>query len=152
MMGTHAKLSTCSLSGCIWQQRLPAYHSRSRHVKVTPAKLCIPQVSVQRCQASKLQVFPAGQKQAKAPSPALLLEVDAAQVLVDDKLSSELSEAISSGLNLVLLSARGDDGPLYDAALKLKEQLRDRVQLLIRDRVDIALAVGAGGVLLSSTG
>jgi hypothetical protein len=41
---------------------------------------------------------------------------------------------------------------LYEAAVKVKELLRERAALLLLDRLDIAAAVGAEGVVLSPTG
>lgn len=43
-------------------------------------------------------------------------------------------------------------GRLYEAACLLKSVVRDRAYLLISERVDVAAAVGASGVVLSDQG
>lgn len=54
---------------------------------------------------------------------------------------------------MLLADNSGNDGAaLYDAACKLKEQLRGRAVLLIADRTDIVDAAEADGVILSSKG
>ena len=61
-----------------------------------------------------------------------------------------VEEALAAGVTLVQYRAKAaDGGVLYDEACKLKE-LCDKygVPLIINDRLDIALAVGAAGVHL----
>lgn len=54
---------------------------------------------------------------------------------------------------MLLADTSGSDGAaLYEAACKLKEQLRGRAVLLIADRTDIVDAAEADGVILSSKG
>jgi len=99
-------------------------------------------------------VFPAGRKQARVKLPACILKVAAQEVLQQLDFEDKLSEAIAGGLTGVLLAdASGSDGAaLYEAACKLKAQLRGRAVLLIADRSDIVDAAEADGVIMSSKG
>lgn len=98
-------------------------------------------------------LFPAGKQQARVELPALMLHVEAAAVTKDDVLSGDINKAISGGANSVVLWEGGAGAAaLYDAALKLKEVLRGRANLLLVDRTDIAIAAGAEGVLLTDQG
>ena len=110
--------------------------------------------------AGRTALYPAGKRQARLRLPALILQVDADSLLDSPAVVEELGAAVSGGATAVVLSeATAEAGPggssaarLYEAALKLKELLRGRSALVIRDRTDIADAVGADGVLLSPTG
>lgn len=99
-------------------------------------------------------VFPAGRKQARVKLPACILKVAAQEVLQQLDFEDKLSEAITGGITGVLLAdASGSDGAaLYEAACKLKAQLRGRAVLLIADRSDIVDAAEADGVIMSSKG
>lgn len=67
-----------------------------------------------------------------------------------DKLLHIVGEAIEGGVTIVQLREKSSDGKVfYDNAVKLKKFLNRNyahVPLIINDRVDIALAVGADGV------
>lgn len=64
-----------------------------------------------------------------------------------------IDEAVSEKVGLVVLSgSEGSGKRLYEAACLLKSVVRDRAYLLIGDRVDIAAAVNAAGILLSDEG
>lgn len=99
-------------------------------------------------------VFPAGRKQARVKLPACVLKVTVLDVLQQQEFEDLLSLATAGGITGVLLTeASGSDGAaLYEAACKLKAQLRGRAVLLIADRTDIADAAEADGVVLSSKG
>ena len=99
-------------------------------------------------------VFPAGRKQVRVKLPACILKVAAADVLQQEQFADVLSSVTAGGITGVLLTdASGTDGAaLYEAACKLKEQLRARAVLLISDRTDIVDAAEADGVVLSSKG
>ncbi len=58
------------------------------------------------------------------------------------------SQAVEGGATVVQLRERLPTGELYDLAITLRAVLRGRALLLINDRVDVALAVGADGVHL----
>ena len=99
-------------------------------------------------------VFPAGRTQARVKLPACILKVAATEVLQEQQFTEVLSSATAGGITGVLLAdTAGNDGAaLYEAACKLKEQLRGRAVLLIADRTDIVDAAEADGVILSSKG
>mmetsp|Transcript_35342 Transcript_35342/g.89478 ORF Transcript_35342/g.89478 Transcript_35342/m.89478 type:complete len:1026 (-) Transcript_35342:222-3299(-) len=101
-----------------------------------------------------ISLFPAGSKQASVVLPALMLQVDATELLASSGMADAISKAIGSGATAVVLTeARGAGGSaLYEAAVKLKELLRGRAALLVVDRMDIAQAADADGVLLTSQG
>ena len=99
-------------------------------------------------------VFPAGRTQARVKLPACILKVSATDVLQEQDFQEILSSVTAGGITGVLLSdTSGSNGAaLYEAACKLKEQLRGRAVLLIADRTDIVDAAEADGVILSSQG
>lgn len=67
-------------------------------------------------------------------------------------MTAEINDAITAGATAVLLDGSDNAAALYEAAVKVKELLRQRAALLLLDRLDIAAAVGAEGVVLSPTG
>lgn len=97
-------------------------------------------------------MFPAGQKQARMDLPALLVTVQAGSLLESQRLAADVNDAITAGATAVLLDGSDNAAALYEAAVKVKELLRERAALLLLDRLDIAAAVGAEGVVLSPTG
>lgn len=97
-------------------------------------------------------MFPAGQKQARMDLPALLVTVQAGPLLTSQQLAADVNDAITAGATAVLLDGSDNAAALYEAAVKVKELLRERAALLLLDRLDIAAAVGAEGVVLSPTG
>ncbi|KAK9804945.1 hypothetical protein WJX73_001658 [Symbiochloris irregularis] len=98
--------------------------------------------------------FPAGKRQAKVKLPALVLLVTATEVLGSPDSAEQLAAALAGGVTAVLLSDSSSSGgaSLYNAALKLKDELRGRAVLLLGDRTDVADAVEADGVVMSSEG
>lgn len=72
----------------------------------------------------------------------------------DDKAVLDvIDEAVSDRVGIVVLTGgEGSGKKLYEAACLLKSVIRDRAYLLIDERVDIAAAVNASGVLLSDQG
>lgn len=64
-----------------------------------------------------------------------------------------VDEAVSGPVGIVVLSGgEGTGKSLYEAARVVKSVVRDRAYFLIAERVDIASAVDASGVLLSDEG
>lgn len=53
---------------------------------------------------------------------------------------------------MVLDGGVGTGGRLYEAACLLKSVIRDRAYFMVSERVDIAAAVNASGVVLSDQG
>lgn len=67
-----------------------------------------------------------------------------------EKLLHVVGEAIEGGVRIVQLREKSSDGNVfYEKAMKLKKFIKEKyphVPLIINDRVDIAIAVGADGV------
>jgi thiamine monophosphate synthase len=87
--------------------------------------------------------------------PALLITLQAGSLLEPaqaEQLAEAINDAITAGATAVLLAGSDNAAVLYEAAVKVKELLRERAALLLLDRLDIAAAVGAEGVVLSQTG
>ncbi len=85
--------------------------------------------------------------------PAVVLCLEAAEVTGNPAVLEALGQALKGGCNMVVLGdSTGNAATMYDAALKVQEALRGRAALLLVDRTDIALAIGATGVLLTSQG
>lgn len=104
-------------------------------------------------------LFRAEQRRAEVLLPAFVVSVSAGDVLTGGKaLTEKVDEACAGGATMVLLTEEGDaaggggGGALYEAACVLQRVIRNRAQLLIADRADIAAAAGADGVLLSAQG
>ncbi|XP_031744115.1 probable transmembrane GTPase FZO-like, chloroplastic isoform X2 [Cucumis sativus] len=98
-------------------------------------------------------LFPSGFKRPEIKVPCVVLQLDAAEVLAGDDALDLVDRAVSKWVGIVVLnSGEGGGGKLYEAACKLKSLVGDRAYLLIAERVDIATAVGASGVVLSDQG
>jgi thiamine monophosphate synthase len=83
------------------------------------------------------------------------VQITADEVLDGSAALNALSAAVKAGATGVVLSEAAPgagSSRLYDAAVKLKELLSGRAALLVADRLDIAQAAEANGVLLSDTG
>ncbi|GLI66055.1 hypothetical protein VaNZ11_009770 [Volvox africanus] len=103
--------------------------------------------------ASGLGLFPSGMQQARVQLPAVALQVEASKVLSDANVADIISQALQGGCNMVVLwDSNSNAAAMYDAALRIQELLRGRAPLLLVDRTDVALAVGAQGVLLTNQG
>ena len=144
-------------AGRLRQRRLrPATAGALRHIKQSSARslrlatTCSTASSV----GATTSVFPAGRKQARVKLPACIWKCTAQQVIDQRDFEHDLSAAIAGGVTGVLLSdASGNDAAaLYEAAIKLKGQLRGRAMLLIADRTDIVDAAEADGVIVSQKG
>lgn len=73
--------------------------------------------------------------------------------MANDNALDFIDKAVSKWVGLVVLNGgEGSGGRVYEAALSLKAVVKDRAYLLIAERVDIAAAVGASGVVLSDQG
>lgn len=100
-------------------------------------------------------VFPGGFRRAEVRLPGFVLRVRLEELLSEEKnsLTEEINAAVTGGVTMIILEA-GSSGSarLYDAGRMLKTLLRGRAELLIAERVDIAAASGADGVLLSDEG
>lgn len=85
--------------------------------------------------------------------PTLVLQLRAEEILRREESIAEVDVAVAKGVGMVVLDC-GDEsgGSLYEAACRLKSVIGDRAYFLIAERVDIASAVGASGVVLSDKG
>ncbi|CAJ1969281.1 unnamed protein product [Sphenostylis stenocarpa] len=99
-------------------------------------------------------LFPGGYKRPELKVPTLVLQLDSDEVLAADNHAFALiDEAVSKWVGIVVLSSNEPSGgKLYQAACSLKSLLQDRAYLLVAERVDIAAAAAASGVLLSDQG
>lgn len=86
--------------------------------------------------------------------PNIVLRVSSDDVFRDDKaVLNVIDHAVSDTVGIVVLTGgEGSGKKLYEAACLLKSVIKDRAYLLIDERVDIAAAVSASGVLLSDQG
>ncbi|KAK8630710.1 hypothetical protein V6N13_079491 [Hibiscus sabdariffa] len=98
-------------------------------------------------------LFPGGYKRPEIKVPNFVLQLDPDEVLGDDNALDFIDKAVSKWVGLVVLNGgEGSGGTVYEAARSLKAVVKDRAYLLITERVDIAAAVGASGVVLSDQG
>ncbi|GFP92283.1 uncharacterized protein in xyna 3'region [Phtheirospermum japonicum] len=99
-------------------------------------------------------LFPGGYKRPEIRVPNLVLRLSSDDVLRADKAVLDVIDgAVSDRVGIVVLTGcEGSGKQLYEAACLLKSVIRDRAYLLIDERVDIAAAVNASGVLLSDQG
>ncbi|XP_021727880.1 probable transmembrane GTPase FZO-like, chloroplastic isoform X2 [Chenopodium quinoa] len=99
-------------------------------------------------------LFPGGYKRPEIKIPNIVLQLNASEVLNDGSVVDFVDMAVSKWVGIVVVN--GDEGrsggKLYEAACLLKSVIRDRAYLLVAERVDIAVAVNASGVLLSDQG
>lgn len=95
-------------------------------------------------------MFPGGFKRPEINIPTLVLRLSVDEAL---ERGAEIDVALPKGVGVVVLDG-GDEsgGRIYEAACALKSLVGDRAYLLIAERVDIAAAVGANGVVLSDSG
>lgn len=85
-----------------------------------------------------------------------MLQLNPQDVLQDNRdVLSLIDDAVSKNwIGIVVLNDGGDasGGKMYEAACLLKSVIGGRAYLLLSERVDIAAAVNASGVLLSDQG
>ncbi|XP_028083644.1 probable transmembrane GTPase FZO-like, chloroplastic isoform X4 [Camellia sinensis] len=98
-------------------------------------------------------LFPGGYKRPEIKVPNLILQLSPEEVLEDTSVVDLIDEAVSRRVGVVVLNGGvGSGGKLYEAACLLKSVVRDRAYFMISERVDIASAVHASGVVLSDQG
>ncbi|GLT63988.1 hypothetical protein SLA2020_365090 [Shorea laevis] len=99
-------------------------------------------------------LFPGGYKRPEIKVPGLVLQLDPNDVLGRQDALDLIDKAVAKWVRVVLLNGGegSSGGRLYEAACLLKAVVRDRAYLLISERVDVAAAVGASGVVLSDQG
>ncbi|KAI5018519.1 hypothetical protein ZWY2020_043407 [Hordeum vulgare] len=95
-------------------------------------------------------LFPGGFKRPEIQVPALVLRVGVGEALGS---GDAVAAAVARGVGIVVLEAGEEGGGrAYEAARALKAAVGDRAYLLIAERVDVASAVGASGVVLADDG
>ncbi|XP_057966561.1 probable transmembrane GTPase FZO-like, chloroplastic isoform X2 [Malania oleifera] len=99
-------------------------------------------------------LFPGGYKRPEIKVPNVVLRLNPDEVLSGGgAVLNVIDEAVSKWVGIVVLSGgEGAGGRLYEAACLLKSVIRERAYLMIAERVDIAAAVKASGVVLSDQG
>ncbi|XP_021653150.2 probable transmembrane GTPase FZO-like, chloroplastic isoform X3 [Hevea brasiliensis] len=98
-------------------------------------------------------LFPGGYKRPEIKVPNIVLQLVPDDVLSGDDALDFIDKAVSKWVGIVVLNGGDGSGKtLYEAACLLKSVVRDRARLLIGERVDIAAAVNASGVVLSDQG
>ncbi|KAL5701788.1 hypothetical protein ACHQM5_027090 [Ranunculus cassubicifolius] len=97
-------------------------------------------------------LFPGGFKRPEIKVPTLILQLNADDVF-NKEIMSYLDVIVSKWVGIVVLDGgSGSGGRLYEAACLLKSIIRERAYVLVFERVDIAAAADASGVLLSDQG
>ncbi|KAB5557434.1 hypothetical protein DKX38_008343 [Salix brachista] len=102
-------------------------------------------------------LFPGGYKRPEIKVPNIVLQLDPEDVIRGGSEALGLiDKAVSKSVGIVVLNGSigggGSGKSLYEAACLVKSVVRDRAYLLIGERVDIATAVDASGVVLSDQG
>lgn len=98
-------------------------------------------------------MYPGGYKRPEIRVPSLVLQLDPNDVLAGGDTLDLIDKAVSKWVGIVVLTSYEATGArLYEAACLLKSVVRDRAFLLVSERVDIAAAAAATGVLLSDQG
>ena len=86
------------------------------------------------------------------PEPCLCLVTDR-KVVEEATLVPRVAEAVDGGVDMVQLREKDlAGGALLALAASLRDAIQGRAILVINDRADVALAVGAGGVQLGEDG
>ncbi|KAF3648524.1 hypothetical protein FXO37_19394 [Capsicum annuum] len=151
---------TCPLITHPTPRRPRCFHlrSRRRHCSNTAVYSSLDNVklvinNLNRPEQTPRTLFPGGFKRPEIKVPSLVLKLSCEDVLRDEKVVDEIDQAISGRVDIVVLSGSGaSGGKLYEAACLLKSVIKGRAYLLIDERVDVAAAVSASGVLLSDQG
>ncbi|WJZ90194.1 hypothetical protein VitviT2T_009357 [Vitis vinifera] len=123
---------------------------RSRLSIVSIANNSIPPTSQNK---QPRTVYPGGYKRPEIRVPSLVLQLSVDEVLDRAGVLDVVDEAVSKWVGVVVLDGGdGSGGRLYEAACLLKSVVRERAYLMVAERVDIAAAVNANGVVLSDKG
>ncbi|KDP21464.1 hypothetical protein JCGZ_21935 [Jatropha curcas] len=98
-------------------------------------------------------LFPGGYKRPEIKVPNIVLQLESDDVLPRGDVLDFIDKAVVKWVGIVVLNCGDGSGKaLYEAACLLKSVIRDRAYLLIGERVDVAAAVNASGVVLSDQG
>ncbi|XP_021911264.1 probable transmembrane GTPase FZO-like, chloroplastic isoform X2 [Carica papaya] len=110
-----------------------------------------PSQDSQNNQQPRRTLYPGGYKRPEIKVPNLVLQLDVEEVLRGGNVLDLIDKAVAKSVGIVVLNSAqgGSGGKLYEAACLLKSVVKDRAYFLIAERVDIAAAVNASGVVLS---
>lgn len=98
-------------------------------------------------------LYPGGFKRPEIKVPNVVLQLEPDEVLAGADVLDLIDEAVAKFVGIVVLNGGEAGGKrVYEAACTLKSLVRDRAYFLIAERVDIAAAVNATGVVLSDQG
>ncbi|KAK3001156.1 LOW QUALITY PROTEIN: hypothetical protein RJ639_021752 [Escallonia herrerae] len=138
------------------------HHRPPPHFKPHPPKTHLFINSTQKDRSSSQEqlqqpprtLFPGGYKRPEVKVPGLVLQLNPEEVLEDKSALNAVDDAVSKWVGIVVLNGGegSGGGKLYEAARLLKSVIRDRAYLMVTERVDIAAAVNACGVVLSDQG
>ncbi|CAH9081216.1 unnamed protein product [Cuscuta europaea] len=144
-------LATTHFSPSVFQPRLPC--TDIIPIRAARSRVSLVMTNEEVPKQRRRTLFPGGFKIPEIKVPNLVLQLSARDVFDDKTVLDEVDQAVSSLVGIVLLTGGGmTGGKLYDAACLLKSVIRERAYLLVDERVDIAAAVNASGVLLSDHG
>ncbi|XP_044487086.1 probable transmembrane GTPase FZO-like, chloroplastic [Mangifera indica] len=112
-----------------------------------------PLLSQNQQQQRPRTLFPGGYKRPEIKVPNVVLQLEPDEVLTGGNVLDLIDQAVAKFVGIVLLNDGDASGKsVYDAACVLKSLVKDRAYFLISERVDIAAAVNASGVVLSDQG
>ncbi|KAI4301261.1 hypothetical protein L6164_034555 [Bauhinia variegata] len=98
-------------------------------------------------------LYPGGYKRPEIKVPSIVIQLGPDEVLNGSDALDFVDKAVSKWVGIVVLTSNDSSGGrLYEAACLLKAVVQDRAYLLVAERVDIASAAGASGVLLCDQG
>ncbi|KAK3019606.1 hypothetical protein RJ639_005025 [Escallonia herrerae] len=138
------------------------HHRPPPHFKPHPPKTHLFINSTQKDRSSSQEqlqqpprtLFPGGYKRPEVKVPGLVLQLNPEEVLEDKSALNAVDDAVSKWVGIVVLNGGegSGGGKLYEAGRLLKSVIRDRAYLMVTERVDIAAAVNACGIVLSDQG
>ncbi|KAL5792944.1 hypothetical protein ACOSP7_001538 [Xanthoceras sorbifolium] len=98
-------------------------------------------------------LYPGGYKRPEIKVPNVVLQLEPEELLAGGNVLDLIDEAVAKFVGIVVLNGGEASGKsVYEAACLLKSLVKDRAYFLIAERVDIAAAVNASGVVLSDQG
>ncbi|XP_031263788.1 probable transmembrane GTPase FZO-like, chloroplastic [Pistacia vera] len=112
-----------------------------------------PLLSQNQQQQRPRTLYPGGYKRPEIKVPNVVLQLEPGEVLAGGNVLDLINEAVAKFVGIVVLNGGDASGKsVYEAACLLKSLVKDRAYFLISERVDIAAAVNASGVVLSDQG
>ncbi|GAV57786.1 MMR_HSR1 domain-containing protein, partial [Cephalotus follicularis] len=100
-------------------------------------------------------LYPGGFKRPEIQVPNLILQLHPDQLRAPLAVLDLVDQAVANWVGIVLLTGgetTGGGRSFYEAACLLKSLIKERAYFLVAERVDVAVAVNASGVVLSDQG